>query len=175
MTAVLVSATDLGGLYRLYQEINAGRDAQAVFPAQVLASFAGLFDSARAVLSATGGAVLTFAALAVALSMYSAGVERRRELATLRAIGAPRVWLATAAATEGMAICGIGAAAGLAAGYGGFELLARRASEAYGVTLRAALGPPEGYVVLMALVAGAAATLAAALAAYRTDPAAHLR
>jgi len=175
VTAVLVSVPDLGGLYRLYQEINSGSDAQAVFPAQVLTDFAALFDSARVVLSATAGAVVAFAALAVALSMYSAGVERRRELATLRAIGAPRIWLAASAAIEGVAICTLGAAAGLGGGYTGFALLARRVSAAYGVTLQASIEPAEGYAALLALAAGTVATLAAALAAYRTDPVVYLR
>lgn len=175
VTAVLVSVRDLGGLYRIYQEINAGAGAQAVFPAEVLAGFADLFGSARAVLSAISGAVVAFAALAVALSMYSAGVERRRELATLRALGAPRGWLLATTLTEGFLICSLGTAGGLAGGYAGFALLSRRVLTGYGVTLQAALGSAEGYAALSAAAAGLCATLGAALAAYRTDPAVHLR
>lgn len=90
VTAVLVRPRTLTGLMQLYQEINAASTAQAIFPGQVMAGLYQLVGQGQQVLTVFAAIVLIMTALTTAISLYWATVERRREIAVLRALGAGR-------------------------------------------------------------------------------------
>ncbi|THF83519.1 FtsX-like permease family protein [Cohnella fermenti] len=174
VTAALIKPKSYTDLMTMYQEINRGKDAQAVFPGQTLARIFDMMGSGEQVLRIVGYVVLGMAGLTVILALYGATVERRRTVAILRAIGAGRAEVLAIVLLESALVMLIGCAAGYAAGYGLAYLLTGYLGEFLSISapIRFQAGQLSlvGYVAL----AGTAAGLLPALSAYRTETARYL-
>ena len=138
------------------------------------AQFQQIIDTLLAVVVGLLGVAVLIALIGVANTLSLSVIERRRESATLRAIGLSRRQLRTMLAIEGMLIAGVGAVigAGLGTLYGW----------AGAATVLGSLGDVQlevpwrdlGLVVLVALVAGLLASVIPGRAAARTSPVAAL-
>ncbi|GIG39589.1 FtsX-like permease family protein [Cellulomonas phragmiteti] len=120
------------------------------------------------------GVAVVIALIGVANTLSLSVIERRRESATLRAVGLSRRGLRWMLATEGMLIAGVGALIGTALGllYGWAG-----AATVFGTIGDVRLSVPwahVGIVLLVALLAGLAASALPARAAARTPPVAAL-
>ncbi len=120
------------------------------------------------------GVAVVIALIGVANTLSLSVIERRRESATLRAVGLSRRGLRWMLATEGMLIAGVGAvigsALGLLYGWAGAATVFGTASDLH-------LAVPWGHlaaVLVVALLAGLAASVLPARAAARTPPVAAL-
>lgn len=175
LTAVLVRPRRMSDLPGLHREYNVHEATQAVFPSAVLLTvfqFLSLAEAILAVILALVGMVV-FSYLFV--SMYSATLERQREIATMRALGARRRTILGIVLLESAALSGLGGLAGLLGGYGltwlGTSFLAQRGGlvvDAWPLSLL----PP--LVWLGVVLLGSGAGLLPALLAYRTDVADNL-
>jgi putative ABC transport system permease protein len=123
--------------------------------------------------------ILAIVAIVVLLylfvSMYSAAFERRREIATMRALGARRTTILCAVLLESCALAVAGGIAGILAGHGaayvGASLLAARGGPVAHPFSLSALQP----LTLVTVVGlGALAGLLPAVLAYRTEVAENL-
>lgn len=181
VTAVLYSAENLAGIYTLASQINTGKiagggGAMAVFPGQVFAQAREALLQGQAAYAGLSVLVLGIAALTVALSVYSSGLERRYTVALLRALGAGRTTVFVLVLLEtGLTVAlGVGAGLGLsvlASGTGGQWLGGR-----LGFTLAAPeLTWPLAARALALIPLGLLAALPPALAATRVSPLRHLR
>ena len=120
------------------------------------------------------GVAVVIALIGVANTLSLSVIERRRESATLRAIGLSRSQLRAMLAVEGLLIAGVGALLGI-----GLGLLYGWAGAA---TVFGSMGPLRlavpwtdlGLVLLVALAAGLLASVVPARAAARTSPVAAL-
>jgi len=120
--------------------------------------------------------VIVVGLLSVLVALYNSMNERRREVAILRAIGAPRRWVLGSVVTEATLITAIGAVAGVLLGHALVALAAGRVESAAGFRPSAFdVVPAEGLVVLLVVLAGALAGLLPAWKAYATDVAENLR
>jgi len=174
VTAVLVKPRSWVGLMQLYREINAGKEAQGAFPGQVLAGLFDLLGQTRRVLEVISGVVMAMAAATVAVSLYWAGVARRRETAILRALGASRRSVLILTMLEALLVTGAGAAAGILLGHGvslGIGLWLR---EQYALSSLPGFYPGEFFILALVLILGLLASLMPAVAAYRSEVAPHL-
>ena len=70
------------------------------------------------VLAVVLGVVVVVVALYLFVTMYSAAWERRREIATMRALGARRVTILAIVLLESCAIAALGGLAGILGGHG---------------------------------------------------------
>jgi len=109
------------------------------------------------------------------VSMYSATLERKREIATMRALGARRTTILSIVLLESCAITAIGGIVGLLGGHGvayfGAYILAARGGLVTHPFLISALQPLVlGSVILLGTLAG----LLPAVLAYRTEVAENL-
>jgi putative ABC transport system permease protein len=90
LTAVLVRAKRMSDLPSLHRGFNVTAATQAVFPSAILLNIFNLLGLVEEVLAI----ILTIVGIVVLLylfvSMYSATLERKREIATMRALGARR-------------------------------------------------------------------------------------
>jgi putative ABC transport system permease protein len=175
VTAVLVRPRRMADLPALHRQLNVAAQTQAVFPSAVLLGIFNVLDLAEDVLAL----ILTLVAIVVGLylfvSMYGATWERRREIATLRALGARRATILRIVLLE----CGIittgGGAAGLVGGhalaYLGAQVLADRAGV---VADPLALGLLQPAVLGGAVLVGTLAGLLPAVMAYRMEVAENL-
>ena len=138
------------------------------------ASYQRVIDTLLAVVVGLLGVAVVIALVGVANTLSLSVIERRRESATLRAIGLARGQLRAMLAIEGMVIAGVGAVLGI-----GLGLVYGWAGAA---TMLGSMGPVRlsvpwrdlGLVVLVALVAGFVASVLPGRAAARTSPVAAL-
>ena len=124
-------------------------------------------------------AVLAVVTVVVALylfvTMYNATLERRREIATMRALGAHRATVLGIVLLESGAVAALGGLAGILGGHAiaavGSSLLAARGGPVTHALAFGLLQPVTlGAVVSLGLLAG----LLPAMLAYRTEVAEHL-
>ena len=138
------------------------------------ASFQRVIDMLLTVVVGLLGVAVVIALVGVATTLSLSVIERRRESATLRAIGLACGELRVMPAIEGMLIAGVGAVLGI-----GLGLVYGWAGAA---TMLGSIGPVQlavpwrdlGLVLLVALVAGFVASVLPGRAAARTSPVAAL-
>jgi len=170
LTAVLVRAKRMSDLPALHRQLNLSQETQAVFPSGVLLGIFNLLGLAEEVLALVLAIVASVVVLYLFVSMYSAMRERRREIATMRALGARRATILGLVLLESCLIALVGGGAGLVLGhgiaYGGARLLASRAGM---VADPFAVGLLQPAVLACVVIVGALAGLLPALSAYRVD------
>ena len=175
LTAILVRPKRLSDLPSLHREFNVLPETQAVFPSTVLLTIFQLLGIAEEVLNI----ILTLVALVVLLylfvSMYSATLERKREIATMRALGARRSTLLGIVLLESAALTVFGGVCGLVGGHGLAYLGARLLAQRGGLAVQPwQFSPLQPTVFFGVVVLGTLAGLIPALLAYRTEVAENL-
>lgn len=174
LPAILVATDDLAGAYALRTRYGRA-DVMAVFPGTVLAQLHGLLRDVREALSlmavTTQGLVVVavLAGLALLLRVFA------RELALLRALGAPARFVLAVVWTYAATLIALGAGLGLGLGWLAALALSRVLTARTGVLVEARLGWTE--VQLVAGFASLAVLLALvpAVLASRRPPLADLR
>jgi putative ABC transport system permease protein len=175
VTAVLYAASALNELYSTAQRINAGAEAQAVFPGQVFGQLHGLLTQGEAAYAGLSVLVLILAACTVWLGVYAAGLERLRTVALLRALGASRRTVFGLVLNETL----LTVLVGLLLGVGLSLLLGGVGAQVLGSRLGFRLPVPQLdaallWRVLLLLPLGLVAALWPAVRAARVSPATHL-
>lgn len=164
--AVVVKPRAIADAYTLRGRYR-GEGTIAVFPAEVLTQLFRTLGEGRALLGAVAFATQALVMAAVFLALAAMLAGRRRMLAVLRALGAPRAFVFLAVWLQGAAIVVTGAGLGLGLGYG-LAALAARALESE-VSFAIAIAPawPELLTALYVAGAGLAAAMLPAAFAYR--------
>lgn len=175
ITAILVRPKRLSDLPSLHREYNVLPETQAVFPSAILLTIFQLLGIAEEVLQIILALVALVVLLYLFVSLYSATLERKREIATMRALGARRASLLSIVLLESAALTVLGGVCGLVGGHGlayfGARLLAQRGGLAIQPWQFSLLQPT---VFLGVVVLGTLAGLIPALLAYRTEVAENL-
>lgn len=150
--------------------INQETPLQAASPAFETARLFVLLGSGITLMRALGLVLVLAAALGLFATLYKALRERRYDMAMLRVMGASRLQLLGHVLLEGLLLTLLGAAAGLALGHAAVEAVARYwLADAPNYLTGWTWGVNEAWLLLLALLVGALASLMPALAAYRTD------
>ncbi|MEI7026374.1 ABC transporter permease [Paenibacillus sp. y28] len=174
VTAALVKTKSYTDLFRLYQEINQGRDAQAVLPGQVISKIFDMLGSGEEVLRYISYVVLGMAGMTIVAALYGSTVERRRTVAILRAIGAGRGAVLRIVLLESILVVGLGCLLGCAAG----QLLSWGLASYIGSHMSVAVAYVYTWQMLWLLggvaALGGIAGLIPAVGAYRTETARYL-
>ena len=175
LTAVLVRPRRLSDLTALHRGWNVAPDLQAALPTAVLLNVFNLLGLVEDVLVVVLVVVAIVVGLYLFVTMYSATLERRREIATMRALGARRVTVLGIVLLESCVIASLGGLAGILGGHGlayvGASLLAARGGP---VTHALALGALQPLTLGAAIALGTLAGLLPAVLAYRTEVAENL-
>ena len=174
LTAVLVRPKRMSDLPSLHRELNVAAETQAVLPSGVLLTIFNMMAVAEDVLTMILAIVGVIVLLYVFVSMYSATLERRREIATMRALGARRTTVLGIVLAESCALAAAGGVAGLLGGhavaYLAGSLLARSGLVANPFVFNVLDPAVLGSVILLGTLAG----LLPAILAYRTEVAENL-
>jgi putative ABC transport system permease protein len=170
LTAVLVRAKRMSDLPSLNRGLNVSTETQSAFPSAVLLTIFNLLGVAEEALAVILAMVAVVVLLYVFVSMYSATLTRRREIATMRALGARRGTILRIVLAESSTLAVAGGVAGLAGGhvvaYVGASVLAARGVQVANPLVFSALEPVVlGSVILLGILAG----MLPALLAYRTE------
>jgi len=174
LTAVLVRPKRMSELPSLHRELNVAAETQAVLPSGVLLTIFNMMAVAEDVLTMILAIVGVIVLLYVFVSMYSATLERRREIATMRALGARRTTVLGIVLAESCALAAAGGVAGILGGhavaYLAGSLLARSGLVANPFLFNVLEPAVLGSVILLGTLAG----ILPAILAYRTEVAENL-
>ena len=159
----------------LYREINDGTAAMAAFPAVEVRKLFAIVGNIDRILLAQAILIGLVAGVAIAVSIYNSMSERRREIAILRALGARRGTIFAIIVLEAVAICALGAAAGVVGGHA-IVLVANVALQRVSGFSVSPLTVESVELVVVAgcILLGALAGLGPAARAYRTEVARNL-
>src|SRR5439155_23122673 len=117
LTAVLIRPKRMSDLPSLHRELNVSAETQAVLPSGVLLTIFNMMAVAEDVLKMILAIVGVIVLLYVFVSMYSATIERRREIATMRALGARRATVLSIVLVESAALATVGGITGIIGGH----------------------------------------------------------
>ncbi|WP_323718059.1 FtsX-like permease family protein [Paracoccus aminovorans] len=175
LPAILVKPASIADAYKLRQDYRAGGATLAVFPAEVLTGLYGLLGDARQVLSfvALGAQLLVAAALALVTVIHVG--QRRRQVAALRAFGAPRGAIFALVWSEMLLLLAAGILLGFAGGWLAAVQLSRLVSARQGFDLPVEWAPGDAAGLAALLVVAAVLAALPAWIAYRQPAVASLR
>ncbi|MHC1771867.1 MAG: ABC transporter permease [Flexilinea sp.] len=175
VTALMVTPVNYSGLMQMYQEINNGKNAQAVFPGVVMADIFEMLGQSEEILTFVSFVVLIMALITIIISLYWSVLSRRRENAILRAIGAGRrdvlliLIIENAIVVLGALILGL--ILGHLTAYGAAVYMKNTTALYSPVRFMA----KELYILGAAALVGIAVSLIPAITAYRADVAKNLQ
>lgn len=168
LTGLDAAATAVGDIQDLTDKT--GQAIEVTGAAVQRAFFQRVIDTLLAIVVGLLGVAVVIAMVGVTNTLSLSVIERRRESATLRAIGLTRGQLRATLAIEGLLVAGVGtvvgAALGVAYGWAGAQTLL---GELSGARLVVPWGD-LGLVLVVALGAGLLASVLPARAAVRTPP-----
>jgi putative ABC transport system permease protein len=170
LTALLIQYASPMAAAQLPRQINAATAMQAASPAAESVRLNRLVGIGVDTLRVFAGVLLVAAGLALFISLYGALSERERDLAMLRVLGARRTTLLALMLLEGLLLCLAGGLLGLLGGHALAEWLGRNVPALSQWALTGwTFAPGEGWLVVLALLIGAFASMLPAVLAYRTD------
>lgn len=172
--AVVVAPLAVADAYRLRQAWRTDTSL-AVFPAEVLVPLLRTLGDVRGLLASVAWAGFALVLAAVFLALSAGFAVRARDFAALRAIGAPRSFVAGAAWLEASVLVGAGVVLGLPLGWALAAVLAGTAAGSLAFEVTPAPDWPDALAPLLALAAGLLAGLVPAVAMARRPIEADLR
>jgi len=178
VTAILVETVSLPGLpaeltaMALKTQINEGRDGQAAEPIREISVLLGLFvRPLELLLLLVTTLVVIVSAIGILVSMVGSALERSRDVAVMRALGARRSQVLATVLIEAVIIALGGGLAGWALGHVLVGAIGPLITTNAGVSATLLSAAPTAELLLVPFLIGLAilAALLPALAAYRTD------
>jgi len=171
LTAVLVKLASPAMRPRFRSRVNREYNVLAAIPINVIQEFYDqLLGIAKAVLLAIGYLVVVISSISILIGLYMAILQRKRDLAVMRALGASRGEIFGAVIIEAFWVTVLGLGAGWVLGSGTCWALGLYLAEQTGFRVSALTMCPDlvtaySAVILMGLVAG----ILPAWQAYRSD------
>jgi putative ABC transport system permease protein len=172
LTAVLVKLHSPAQRFRFVDRVNKTMDdVMAVIPVnEIRKLYDQLLGIAKTVLLAIGYLVVVISAISILIGLYMAILQRKRDLAVMRALGASRGEIFGAVIIEAFWVTVLGLAAGWVLGGGVCYVLGRFFMARVGFQIAAVAWTPDlisafSAVLLMGLIAG----ILPAWQAYRSD------
>ena len=178
VTAILVETASPAGMppelmaMGLHQTLNEGRDAQAAMPVRVIRELFDLFvRPLELVLLLVTALVVLVSAIGILVSMVGSALERSRDVAVMRALGARRTHVLVTVLLEAIILAVGGGLVGWLLGHGLVAALGPWITANTGVPVGLLSAAPLAELLLVPFLIGLAilAALLPALAAYRTD------
>jgi putative ABC transport system permease protein len=177
VTAILVETVSLPGLpaeltaMALKTQINEGRDGQAAEPIREISVLLGLFvRPLELLLLLVTTLVVIVSAIGILVSMVGSALERSRDVAVMRALGARRGHVLATVLIEAVLLAVGGGLVGWLLGHALVAAIGPLVTTNAGVSAGILSWSPAELLLVPFLVALAiAAALVPALAAYRTD------
>jgi putative ABC transport system permease protein len=174
LTAVLIRPKRMSDLPSLHRELNVAAETQAVLPSGVLLTIFNMMavaeDVLRMILAIVGIIVLLY----LFVSMYGATMERRREIATMRALGARRATVLGIILAESAALATAGGLGGIVGGHAVAYLAGSLLGPSGLVTSPSLFNVFDPAVLAGVILLGTVAGLLPAVLAYRTEVAENL-
>ena len=173
--ASIADAYRLRAAYRVRGALRPDAPTMGVFPGEVLVELYATLGDVRDVMRAMAYATQFVVLLSVLVSALAILAGRRRQIATLRALGAPRLFVAASLWLEMAAVVMAGALVGIALGFGAAALVSAVAEARLGFRLPVSVGSEEVAMAALVALGGLALAIIPAMMAGRMPVAAVLR
>ena len=181
--AIVVKADSLAATYAIRSQFDQRADTMAFFPGTVLSRLYLVMGDVRHAMSLLATVSQALVAASVLLGLFILTRLLQRQLALLRALGAPARFVCAVVWFYAITLLAIGAVLGIAVGYLASRVLSAIVTERTEILVRATLGWPEihlvaAFVCLSALLAFVPAVVVGASekpGAVHTRPLARLR
>ncbi len=145
--AIVVRAESLPATYALRSEFTRDNETMAFFPGTVLSNLYGVMGDVRQAMSMMTLVTQVLVAASVLLGLFILSRLFRRQLALLRALGAPARFVLAVIWSYAAALLVSGALLGLALGYGAAAVFSRILTEQTDILVRATIGWTEVHLV----------------------------
>lgn len=169
VTALMVTPANYGGLMEMYQEINQDSRAQAALPGAVMGDLFNILGMSTDILRAISWIVLAMALIALAISLNWSAVNRTRDNAILRVLGAGRNDILVIVILQGLVIAVGASLLGLALGHLCAWGVARYIKTTTAIYSPAAFVAEEIWLILVAIGLSLVLSLIPAIRSYRAD------
>ncbi|GHV26095.1 ABC transporter permease [Clostridia bacterium] len=169
VSAIIVTPNDYVGLMTMYQELNIGIKAQGVFPGQTVGELFGIIGQSEDVLRLVSYAVAALGFATVVISLYWSVLNRQKENAIFRALGAGRRHLLGMVIAESLLIMISSNVLGLALGHAIAAVIGGYLRERMAIYATARFETRELYVAAIYMLTGVAGALIPARSAYRQE------
>lgn len=170
ITALLVKFKSPMGMMQLPRHVNANTSMQAALPAIEINRLYQLLGVGFTTLQIIGLLIMVIAAISVFISLLNSLKDRKYELALMRSLGASPAKLFGMVVLEGVLLCVIGYAAGVAIGRIGLLLMSRLSEQQMQFQLSGGwFSIEELWLLPVTLLIGLIAAVIPAMQAYRTD------
>jgi putative ABC transport system permease protein len=174
LTAVLVRPKRMSDLPSLHREINVSAETQAALPSGVLLTIFNMMTVAEEALALILAIVGVIVVLYVFVSMYSATLERKREIATMRALGARRATVLSIVLVESCVLAVAGGVGGILGGHATAYVAGAWLAKSGLVTNPLLFDALDPAILASVILLGTLAGLLPAALAYRTEVAENL-
>ncbi|MGP6089102.1 FtsX-like permease family protein [Antarctobacter jejuensis] len=161
--AIIVRATELWANYALRSEFTEAGETMAFFPGTVLANLYRVMGDVRQAMSILSIVTQVLVAASVLLGLFILTRLFQRQLAMLRALGAPRRFVMSVVWGYGVGLLAAGTVLGLAFGFAAAAVLSRIVTERTDILVTAAITWSEVNLALAFLSATSLLSLVPAL------------
>lgn len=141
--AIIVKASELWANYALHSEFNRQNETMAFFPATVLSELYRVMGDVRQAMSIMSLVTQTLVAASVLLALFILSRLFARQMALLRAVGAPGRFLVATVWGYCAILIGTGTVLGLALGQAAASVLSRFITQRTDILVQATLGWSE--------------------------------
>ena len=172
VTAVLVSLQSPTLRFQFVEFVNDTYNAMATIPInQIQNLYASLLGTAKSVLLSVGYLVVVISAISILIGLYLSILQRRRDLAIMRALGASAYEIVGSVLIEAFLVTVLGVIAGWFVGNMASWCVGLYLTRQYGLTIDVFTMLTNEQLVAFSIVAlvGIVAGIAPAWQAYRTD------
>lgn len=173
--AIIVRAEALWANYALRSEFTRDSEMMAFFPGTVLANLYRIMGDVRQAMSLMSVVTQILVAASVLLGLFILSRLFQRQVAMLRALGAPRRFVAAVVWLYGATLLSVGTGLGVALGFAASAVLSRIVTARTDILVQASLGWGEVHLALAFLSATSVLALIPALALLRQPVVANLR
>lgn len=169
ISALMVTPVSYPGLMEVYQEINKDYRAQAALPGAVMADLFSILGQSTDILRAISWIVLAMALIALAISLNWSAVNRTRDNAILRVLGAVRKDILSIVIIQGLVIAVSASILGLILGHLSAWGVARYIKTTTAIYSPANFVIEEIWLILIAIALSLVLSLIPAIRSYRAD------
>ncbi|MCR9085560.1 MAG: FtsX-like permease family protein [Rhodobacteraceae bacterium] len=173
--AIVVHGTSLAGLYALQSQFTRDAESMAFFPGTVLSQLHAVMGDVRQAMSLLSLVSQMLVALAILTGLLILTRLFSRQMALLRALGAPARFVFAVVWSQAALLLSTGAALGLMLGFAASALLSDIVSARTDMAVHAALGWPELHATAAFIALASVLSLVPALAVLRQPTVAGLR
>jgi putative ABC transport system permease protein len=171
VTAILVLVKNPLVSDRIYNMVNEGTDAQAVYPVREMTNFFATFlQPVQLILLVLTSMIVVVAGVSILVSIYNSMSDRRHEIAVMRALGASRGTVMAVIILESVLLSLASGLVGIVIGHAMLSLVSPMVVQRTGVSLSFLQYNASEFLLIPGLVLLASLVgLLPAAAAYRTD------